>query len=457
MSDVDSPPHGNPILDDDEAARQRGKDPQFSVGGDALRTPRAEPDPHWHPDEAAVATWKDIYDNLARERRPRREHILPYLLIRSVTPGDRGQRPLWPPTPVWESPDILLIDASYTGPFDPTRLVGTPTAGHTYRVFVRVWNLGRFPAHGVHVRLWFFNAGFSTGSPSLIGGAMTDLDDCTRAGSHRIVEIDRIWNIPTNAAAHDCLIVSASCPGDQWSGALDVVNDRHVAQRNLTILTADQDATPLLAILGEVLPVSATLEITHAGLAGGRILQAITGGRLWHTSAVGELIETGVDPAPLELLHHGIPSDAEQHLLTVVRERNQTVFARSDRLAELLPQGAVPPVRGTHAPVGRRISVQPSPANHSAEPRRRMLRPGEIRKVLGQLDQNRLHEVAAVTTQPLRQALPHAVAQMIDVGDLRASTTAQALGGRPGQQHVLRFTATDVEGKLIGGYTVVVA
>lgn len=457
MSDVDSPPHGNPILDDDEAARQRGEDPRISVGGDALRTPRAEPDPHWHPDEAAVATWKGIYDNLARERRPRREHILPYLLIRSVTPGDRGQRPLWPPTPVWESPDILLIDASYTGPFDSTRLVGTPTAGHTYRVFVRVWNLGRFPAYGVHVRLWTFSAGFVPGSPSVIGGAMIDLDDCTRPDSRRIVEIDRHWHVPRNAAAHDCLLASASCPGDQWSGALDVANDRHVAQRNVTILTADQDASPLLAILGEVLPLGATLEITHAGIAGGRVLQALTGGRLWRTSAAGNPVEASVDPAPVDLLRHGIAGEVEQHLLTVVREPDQTVFARSDGLAEFLPHIGRPPVIRKQAPVSHHGNVQPQLADHPAEPNRRMLRPGEIRKVLRQLDRSRLHEFAAITRQPLRQALPHAVAQMIDVGDLRAGTAAQALGGRPGQQHVLRFTATDAEGKLIGGYTVVIA
>lgn len=457
MSDFDRPPKANPVLDEKEAARQRGDEPRRSVGGNQRSAPRAEPDPHWRLDDAAVATWQGIYDNLAGERRPRREHILPYLLIRSVTPGDRGQRPLWPPTPVWESPDILIIDASYTGPFDSTRLVGTPTAGHTYRVFVRVWNLGRFPAHGVHVRLWTFSAGFVPGSPSVIGGAMIDLDDCTRPDSRRIVEIDRHWHVPGNAVAHDCLLASASCPGDQWSGALDVANDRHVAQRNLTILTADQDATPLLAILGEVLPMGATLEITHAGITGGRILQALTGGRLWRTSAVGEPIEARVDPATLELLHHGIPNDAEQHLLTVVREPNQTVFARSDGLAELLPHIGRPAVIREQAAGGRTSNPQLASTAHVAEPHRRMLRPGEIRKVLGQLDRNRLHEFAAVTTQPLREALPHAVAQMIDVGDLRASTTAQALGGHPGQQHVLRFTATDAEGMLIGGYTVVIA
>lgn len=446
----------NPILDDDEAARQRGEDPRSGVGG-RRRTPLAEPDPNWQPDPTAVATWQGIYDDLSKERRPRREHVLPYLLIRSMTPGDRGQRPLYPPIPVWESPDILLIDARYKGDFNTDLLVGTPTAGQNYRVFVRVWNLGLFPAYGVHVCVWAFGAGFVPGSQRIVGGTMTDLDDRTRPGSHRIVEIDRHWEIPRNAAAHDCLLASASCPGDQWSGALDVLNDRHVAQRNLTILTGDQDATRLLAILGDVLPMGATLEITHAGISGGRVLQGITGGRLWRASGVGDPVEASVDPAPVELLRHGIAGEGEQHLLTVVREPDRTVFARSDVLADLVPGLKRPQVFRKRTGVPRDGDAPLSPDDDPGEPRRRLPRPGEIRNLLRQLDRQRLSQFAAVTSQLPREALPHAVAQMLDIGDLRASTTAQALGGRTGQQHVLRFTATDAEGKLLGGYTLVVA
>jgi hypothetical protein len=107
-------------------------------------------------------------------------------MIRAFSPGDRGARPTWPPTPCWESPYILLIDASYTGPFDPGRLVGSPVSGRSYRVFVRVFNLGLLEGVGTHVRAWYVEPGFFNGDPGIephpIGGAYVDLEDRTRPG-----------------------------------------------------------------------------------------------------------------------------------------------------------------------------------------------------------------------------------------------------------------------------------
>ena len=80
-----------------------------------------------------------------------------------------------------------------------------------YRVFVRIWNLGLFPAIGVHVRAWFVNPGFFGGDPSnpayapqLIGGAMVHLEDRTRPGATALVELDRTWDIP-------CLLYTSRC------------------------------------------------------------------------------------------------------------------------------------------------------------------------------------------------------------------------------------------------------
>ena len=51
-----------------------------------------------------------ILTRLGREDRPRHrtQTLFPYLFIRAV-PGDRGKRPLWEPTPFWESCDIHLL------------------------------------------------------------------------------------------------------------------------------------------------------------------------------------------------------------------------------------------------------------------------------------------------------------------------------------------------------------
>ena len=151
----------HPILSDKDDAEQRGDSPPGSFGH--TKRPSGDLDPNWQPSDRVRGEAEEFIKGFGREHRPRREDVLPYLLIRAYSPGDRGVRPTWPPRPCWESPDLLLIDAAYTGPFTPARLVASPTAGRSYRVFVRVWNLGLFPAIGVHVRAWFVNPGFFGG------------------------------------------------------------------------------------------------------------------------------------------------------------------------------------------------------------------------------------------------------------------------------------------------------
>ena len=213
---------------------------------------------------------------------PRRR--LPLLLIRAYSPGDRGSRPTWPPIPCWESPDIAPIDAAYTGPFSVSRLVVNPTAGRRYRVFVRIWNLGLLPAVGVHVRAWFVNPGFFGGNPGnpayqpvLIGGAMVNLEDRTRPDATAVVELDRTWDIPLDLTGHECLMASVSCPLDPWSGVLDANHDRHVGQRNLTILAGAADLKPLLLTLGQLVTKNGTLEITHGRGAAIPLVRAALG------------------------------------------------------------------------------------------------------------------------------------------------------------------------------------
>lgn len=52
-------------------------------------------------------------------------------------------------------------------------------------------------------------------------------------------------------------------------------------------------------------------------------------------------------------------------------------------------------------------------------------------------------------------ALVGGVANLLDVGGLEAGRLAERLGP-DGAQHVLRFTLTDDESGLVGGYSVVV-
>ncbi|HEX2705871.1 MAG TPA: hypothetical protein VHM65_08935, partial [Candidatus Lustribacter sp.] len=327
----------HPELSEDEDKPQRGDSPPGSVGH--TDPPKeTDPDAAWVPDPGRADEWRGIANEIGREHRPRREDVYPYLLIRAMSPGDRGQWPLWPPIVCWESPDILLIDAAWSGDFHPSRLVASPTAGRSYRVFVRIWNLGLLPAIGVHVRAWYVNPGFfgpgNQGNPyyqpSPIGGQMAHLEDRTRPGATRLVELDHAWDIPATLTGHECLIASVSCPADQWSGSMSVNADRHIGQRNLTILEPASSAKDMFATLGALIEKGATLELTHGGPAVLPLLHAVAGGRLRDGERAGKVL------APeLADLRAGVGIGVSQHLLTAFRSEGGSVVVDSARLAAL--------------------------------------------------------------------------------------------------------------------------
>jgi hypothetical protein len=272
----------HPVLPDKEDREQRGDNPAGSFGH--TDPPSGDLAPGWTPNDDVRHEAEELIKELGREHRPHREDVYPYLMVRAFSPGDRGARPTWPSVPCWESPDVLLIDAAYSGPFTLSRLVASPTAGRRYRVFVRVWNLGLLPAVGVHVRGWYVNPGFFGGDPTnpayqphLIGGVMVNLDDRKKPGAMQVVELDHTWDIPSDLTGHECLMVSASCPLDQWGGVLDANNDRHVGQRNLTILAGTDSAKELLFTLGGLVTKTGTLELMHGGAAVTPLLRGVLG------------------------------------------------------------------------------------------------------------------------------------------------------------------------------------
>jgi hypothetical protein len=388
------PPQKHPRLSKREDAAQRGEDPPESVGAPA--TPDfADENPEWQPDPGVTDPWRKLIAEHGREHRPNREDVLPYLLIRGFAPGDRARRPMWPPRPSWLSPDILLIDATWTGPFRADKVVGSPTAGRTYRVFVHVWNLGLLAAAGVHVRAWHVNPGFFGGPvgvyvPELIGGTFVDLAPRTAPGAHRVVEIVPAWSIPRRLTGHECLLAAADCPADRWNGVLDANADRHVGQRNIAILEGDQDLAPLLKQLGAVLGSRESLELT---------------------------IELGEEP---RALWFGPPIERGQHLLVATRQGDRLLVVPTAQLAELLGRGVL---EGLSRPGTAAMLFSRWAGRH-----RDRLEPTSIEHTLG---------------------------RMLDAPDLRARTVAAAFGiSGPATVHLAAF---DQKGQPTGGYSLRVA
>jgi hypothetical protein len=446
--DHDPHPITHPELTPQEAARQRGDDPANAIG--PWPTPPHEtrdPDPKFHPDPKQLKLLVGLFDELGKRHRPRREDVLPYEMIRAFVPGDRGARPTWPPTPCWESPDIMLIDAAYTGPFDPSRLVGSPVSGRSYRVFVRVFNLGLLEAVGTQVRAWYVDPGFFNGQPGIepqpIGGAYVDLEDRTRPGSHRVVEIDLPWVIPAALTGHECLIAMVECVADPWSGSFDANQDRHLGQRNLDIAVGAQNMGPLIGHLGGILPAGGALEVLHGGSAVVPLLRGVVGGRLPHAKDVATAQEV-VAPDP-RTLRHGLPIPQGHHLLTATRSRVASMAVPTELLADATLAG-----RARTTDHERGIGA---PAHLFAEP-------GVAVRMLRGLDPEASATKDLVLiggANDFGRLLPAALRKMLDIGDLRAGSIAAALGGARGAAHLLRFVATDEVGALIGGYSIVVA
>src|SRR5262249_19247833 len=50
--------------------------------------------------------------------------------------------------------------------------------------------------------------------------------------------------------AHECLIATVECATDPWDGVMEANTHRHVAQRNVNLVTGSANLSPLLGRLG---------------------------------------------------------------------------------------------------------------------------------------------------------------------------------------------------------------
>ncbi len=430
----------HPVLTPKEDEAQRGSDPPGSFGH--VDPPSGELGQGWTPGSAKDDAESLIKEIGGGEHRPRREDVYPYLLIRAHSPGDRGARPTWPPVPCWESPDIGLIDASWTGPYDSSMLVASPTAGRRYRVFVRIWNLGLLPAMGVHVRAWAVNPGFFGGDPSNpayqpvpIGGAMVHLEDRTRPGAMAVVELDQTWDIPPDLTGHECLMATVSCPLDPWGGVLDANNDRHVGQRNLTILAGTTSAKTLLLTLGAAVTKGGTLELVHGGAAVVPLLRGVLGTA---KSEFGPVTRLRAPSARAFRL--GVDTGTGRHLLTMFRVEQGWLVADSARVWELAVE---------HGLVRGRFHGRGGEQHPFAEL-------GGIRRIIDELGPNAHERIGVALDSDPGSALIEGLMRLWDLSGLDAVDLARAVAGDRAAAHLLRFAHVDPELQEVGGYSLVV-
>jgi hypothetical protein len=126
-------------------------------------------------------------------------------------------------------------------------------------------------AYGARLRVWWVEPGFFNGTPDpryqphFIGGSYFDLGDRDSGQSHQLIEVGAPWTVTGNAPAHECLLAAVECAADPWDGVLDSNGHRHVAQRNLDLISGAQSLTPLLVTLLSKFGTTEThLTISHA-------------------------------------------------------------------------------------------------------------------------------------------------------------------------------------------------
>lgn len=163
-------------------------------------------------------------DGSRKERDEHKPQFSVELLCRTFA-GDSGVRPL-PNLMFWESPDIWIEGPSG----DPD--IATP--GTINKVMVHIWNLGLADCWAAHVDLYWCDpaVGINAQSAQAIGSTVIDL----AAGQHRIVEFD--WTPVMANDGHECLVAQVYDPvSDPIVAPFNPVQDRHVAQRNVSVIS----------------------------------------------------------------------------------------------------------------------------------------------------------------------------------------------------------------------------
>lgn len=135
-------------------------------------------------------------------------------------------------SPWYLSPDIWTVPGS-----DPMGPPGLPIAGQSCFIWARVHNNGNDQITNGTVRFYWGNpsVGLDRTTATPVGTAFVNLN----ANDVQEVLCLTPWPVAFVNGGHECVIAEADCPADPLAPGpnFNVPTDRHVAQRNLTVLT----------------------------------------------------------------------------------------------------------------------------------------------------------------------------------------------------------------------------
>ena len=187
-------------------------------------------------------------------------------------PGDVGLRPL-PSMVFWESPDIVIEG--------PTGDPDVATPGVVNKVKVHVWNLGLADCWGAHVDLDRCNpsVGINPSVANQIGSKVISL----AAGQHSVVSFD--WTPVFVNDGHECLVAQVYDPvSDPIVAPFNPVQDRHVGQRNVSVLEVAANQMITLNLFSQNLSLTAAdtlLEVQKLEGEAVEVLALAMGRKAW--------------------------------------------------------------------------------------------------------------------------------------------------------------------------------
>jgi hypothetical protein len=198
----------------------------------------------------------------------------PWLVIRYTTMDDGQLRPIADNTVFWASPDIWIESS------DP---LGNAVAGEPNFVHARVFNLGKSTSSPTRVEFYWADPslGLGPGHMTLIGTEWVEVGHLEALP----VRCNTPW-VP-GPAGHQCLMVN--CDNmilDKIQYPLQPKLDRHVAQRNVTVVQAKPGQTITFSVfVNNISPMMAKTTITarveHVSIAR-RAMQTLSHNEIVH-------------------------------------------------------------------------------------------------------------------------------------------------------------------------------
>jgi hypothetical protein len=240
---------------------------------------QVNPQPPDHADQKSnrqreEQTKRQQREHWRRFNAEKRNTYAPWLLAR-YAPTDIGLRPLASGTVFWASPDIWVESS------DPW---GNPIAQEANFVHARIFNLGA--ATSLPTRVDFYwsdpSVGLSPANMNFIGTEWAEVSSHTA----RDVRCSTPWVPKFVNDGHECLVINCSNPIlDKIQAPFAPTLDRHVAQRNVTVLQGSAGSALLFPFfVNNLLPLNAKLTLTArvehvamtaAARAGARPLQVM--------------------------------------------------------------------------------------------------------------------------------------------------------------------------------------